>query len=133
MPQRDCMPHERQKYGRSGEEMAAGYLAANGYRIIETNYKNRFGEIDIIAMDDDDTLVFIEVKSRRSDRFGTAGASISRAKQRKISMVALGYLKFKGKMDQKARFDVVAINHYAFDEKGGPVKLIKNAFALAYG
>ena len=126
------MPHERQKYGRSGEEMAAEYLASNGYRIIETNHKNRFGEIDLIAMDED-TLVFIEVKSRRSDRFGTAGASISRAKQRKISMVALGYLKSKGKMDQKARFDVVAINHYAFDEKGGPVKLIKIAFALAYG
>ena len=125
------MPHERQKYGQSSEKLASGFLVAEGYRIIETNYKNRFGEIDIIAADGE-SIVFIEVKSRRSGRFGPAKASISRLKQRKISMVALGYLKSKGAVGKKARFDVVAIDSRA-SEPGERVALIKNAFELAYG
>ncbi len=125
------MPHERQQYGQFGENLAARHLAENGYRIVETNYKNRFGEIDLIAMDGE-TIVFVEVKSRRSGTFGTAGASVSKAKQRKISMTALGYLKSKNGIQQKARFDVVAINGSDAHPEGR-IKVIKNAFALAYG
>ena len=125
------MPHERQKYGGFGENLAVGYIVSRGYRIIETNYKNRLGEIDIIARDGD-VIVFIEVKSRRSNRFGSARASVSKSKQRKISMVALGYLRSNGGTGQKARFDVVAINSH----ESGPedhIELIQNAFDLAYG
>lgn len=125
------MPHERQKYGRFCENQAAAYLAGNGYKIIETNYKNRFGEIDIIATDNG-TIVFIEVKSRRSDRFGSAKAAVSKRKQKKISMIALGYLKSKGSTSQKARFDVVAVNPNAAAPEAC-IEVIKNAFDLAYG
>lgn len=125
------MPHERQIFGRLGEHLAARHLADKGYRIVESNYKNRFGEIDIVAMDGE-TIVFVEVKARRSARFGSARASVSRAKQRKISMVALAYLKEKGGTGKKARFDVVAVHlHAAGPEES--VEVIKNAFALAYG
>ena len=125
------MPHERQNYGRFGENLAAGHLAEMGYRIIETNYRNAFGEIDIIAMEGG-AIVFVEVKSRRSNRFGSARGSVSKAKQRKISMVALGYLKSSGKANQKARFDVVAI-HSGTGDSEKRIEVIKNAFNLAYG
>ncbi|MFO8111781.1 MAG: YraN family protein [Desulfosalsimonadaceae bacterium] len=125
------MPHERQQYGQFGENLAARHLAAEGYRIVETNYKNRFGEIDLIAMDGE-TIVFVEVKSRRSGRFGTARASVSKAKQRKISMVALGYLKSNNGIHQKARFDVVTVNACGAHPESN-IEVIKNAFALAYG
>jgi putative endonuclease len=125
------MPHERQNYGTAGESMAARFLAAQGYEIVICNYKNRYGEIDIIAMDGE-TLVFIEVKSRRSDRFGSARESVSRAKQKKISMVALGYLKSTGSVRRKARFDVVAVNSNA-SAPVNHIELIKNAFDLCYG
>jgi putative endonuclease len=125
------MPHERQNYGMDGENMAAGFLVAQGYQIVICNYKNRYGEIDIIAMDGE-TLVFVEVKSRRSDRFGSARESVSRAKQKKISMVALGYLKSTGSVRRKARFDVVAVNSNA-SAPVNRIELIKNAFDLCYG
>jgi putative endonuclease len=125
------MPHERQNYGMAGESMAARFLVAQGYQIVFCNYKNRYGEIDIVAMDGE-TLVFVEVKSRRSDRFGSARESVSRAKQKKISMVALGYLKSTGSVRRKARFDVVAVNSNASDPVNR-IELIKNAFDLSYG
>lgn len=126
------MPHERQKYGQSGEDEAARHLLREGYRIIETNYKNRFGEIDIIARDGE-TIVFIEVKARRSAKFGTARASVHSAKKKKLSMVALGYLKSRGNTHRKARFDVVCVD--SIPSSGGKtrVALIRNAFDLAYG
>lgn len=123
------MSKQRQRYGRFGESLAADHLAKNGYRILETNYRNRFGEIDIIAREND-TLVFVEVRSRRSDRFGTPQASVNPAKQKKISMVALGYLKAAGKLNRKARFDVVAVSSQADTPR---VEIIRNAFELAYG
>lgn len=125
------MADDRRQYGLSGEKLAAEHLAANGYRILETNYKNRFGEVDIIAKDDQ-TLVFVEVKSRRSSRFGTARASITPTKRRRISMVALGYLKYNGGTRQKARFDVVALDARA-PEGAFRIEIIKNAFDLNYG
>ena len=125
------MADDRRRYGLSGEKLAAEHLVANGYRILETNYKNRFGEIDIVARDGR-TLVFIEVKSRRSTRFGTARGSITPAKRRRVSMVALGYLKSNGGIRQKARFDVVALDACS-PEGDVRIEIIKNAFDLNYG
>jgi putative endonuclease len=86
------------------------------------------GEIDIIARDRD-TLVFVEVKARTSGRYGNPKSAVTPRKQRKISMVALHYLKSTAQSRVKARFDVVAIH------SGGTapqIELIKNAFELAY-
>ena len=67
--------------GTIGEALACNFLKQNGYKIIQTNYKNRLGEIDIIAMQDK-TLVFVEVKSRLSTKFGLPREAINYYKQK---------------------------------------------------
>ena len=115
--------------GKSGEEAACALLKKNGYKVLVRNYKNKLGEIDIIAYDKD-TLCFIEVKSRRSDKFGLPQEAIFAPKQKKISKVALSFLKEKNLFDKKARFDVVSVIYSA----GKPrLDLIKNAFELDSG
>lgn len=118
----------RQQYGRKGERKAANHLRRSGYRILEKNYRCLYGEIDIIARQKD-TLVFVEVKARSTDRFGDGKAAVSRSKQRKISQVALHYLKTHRHLDQKARFDVVAICGAGADMT---IDWVRNAFELAY-
>ena len=122
------MKNRRQKLGHRGETLAARYLKKAGYRIIETNYRTRLGEIDIIAKDGD-TIVFVEVKTRASVHFGSPKWAVTPKKQRKISMVALTYLKDKNQNAARARFDVVAV----ISSRDKPqVEIVKNAFDLAY-
>lgn len=112
--------------GIRGEETAVNLLKENGYKILVRNYKTRLGEIDIIAKDKD-TFVFIEVKSRHSDRFGLPAEAVSRHKQRQISKAALSFLKENNLLNKKARFDVISV----IDSEGMPkLDLIKNAFEL---
>ena len=92
-----------------GATAAARLLKHMGYRIIEKNYRNAIGEIDIIARDGH-SLVFVEVKARRSGRFGSAKGAITRKKQQQLSRTALLYLKESGQSEASARFDVVAID-----------------------
>ncbi|MCS6995534.1 MAG: YraN family protein [Casimicrobiaceae bacterium] len=83
----------------------ARLVSARGWRLLERNWRCRFGEIDLIARDGD-TVVFIEVRHRSDDRFGGAAASIDRAKQRRLSRAAQLYLS--GYSDiPPCRFDVV--------------------------
>ena len=111
-----------------GEVLAVRRLKKAGYKIIETNYRTRLGEIDIIAKDKD-TIVFVEVKSRRSVHFGNPKQAITLQKQKKISMVALYYLKTTDQSTARARFDVVTV----ISNRDKPqVEIIKNAFELAY-
>ena len=123
-----AMLNKNQQYGKIGESLAVYHLKEKGYRILEQNHRNKLGEIDIIARDGE-SLVFVEVKSRRSDRFGSPKWAVTPAKQRKISMAALTYLKATGQLQAKARFDVVIV-------MGRPqnpcFEIIKNAFDLAY-
>ena len=123
-------PHNdgRRHTGESGESIAVKFLKKNGYKIIEQNYRCKLGEIDIIARDDR-VLAFIEVKARRTEEFGGPKWAVTSRKQRKISMVALKYLKDTEQMGKKARFDVVAIRLLPGDPD---VEIIKNAFELAY-
>jgi putative endonuclease len=114
--------------GKKGEDIAVEYLKQAGYRILERNYRCIFGEIDIVARDGD-TTVLVEVKSRRSERFGPPQASVGPAKQRKLSMLALHYLKDKRLLNGNARFDVVAV---MLSPSGHRVELIPNAFDLAF-
>ena len=122
------MLNKSQKFGEKGEALAVQRLKKAGYKIIKTNYRNRLGEIDIIAKEND-TIVFVEVKSRRSVNFGNPKQAITLQKQKKISMVALSYLKTTGQGAARARFDVVTV----ISNRDTPqVEIIKNAFELAY-
>jgi len=123
------MHNRNQRFGQQGESLAARYLKKHGYRILENNYRTPMGEIDIIARDGD-TLVFVEVKARRSGRYGPPQAAVTHRKQRRISMAALHYLKTTGRAQARARFDVVAISGSG---KHPEIDIIKNAFELAYG
>ena len=114
--------------GKKGEALAVRELKRRGYKIISQGYTNTLGEIDIIAKEGG-TWVFVEVKTRRSSRFGGPKYAITSQKQKKISMVALSYLKENGQMRASARFDVVAITVCSGRES---VEIIKNAFDLAY-
>lgn len=113
--------------GKSGEGIAVNLLKENGYKILVRNYRTKLGEVDIVARDKD-TLCFIEVKTRHSDRFGLPKEAISSSKQRQISKAALLFLKENNLLDKKARFDVVSI---IYSQKQRPrLDLIKNAFEL---
>lgn len=118
----------RQILGQTGEAAAVRYLKKKKYKIIELNYKNNLGEIDIIA-DDQGVITFIEVKTRSSKIYGEPKEAVTKRKQRKISIVALAWLKSKNKIDSKARFDVVSIisNKMSLD-----IELVKNAFELKF-
>ena len=94
--------------GRQGEDAAAEFLRSSGLRILARNFRTRYGEIDIIA-EEGDTLVFVEVKARTSDKFGRGGASVGAAKQKKIINTAALYLQQKNITDKSCRFDVLEI------------------------
>ncbi|PIP38830.1 MAG: YraN family protein [Desulfobacterales bacterium CG23_combo_of_CG06-09_8_20_14_all_51_8] len=119
----------RQKFGKFGEDLAARFLKKQGYEIICKNFHCCFGEIDIIAKDKD-TVVFVEVKSRRTSTFGHPKFAVTKAKQEKISKVALHYLKINDQSNSRARFDVVTVNEVAATKTD--IEIIKNAFELAY-
>jgi putative endonuclease len=123
------MANSHQVFGQSGEAVAIEHLKKNGYRILASNYRTPLGEIDIIAKDKE-TLVFAEVKARRSDRFGSPKWAITPQKKRKLSMLALYYLKSANLTRQKARFDVVSI--VAHGPGQWDIEIIKNAFELSY-
>lgn len=120
---------EHLRTGKIGEQMAAAYLQEAGYQILERNYRCPFGEIDIIAREGD-TLVFVEVKSRRSENFGLPQLAVGPEKQRRISRISLYYLQSHRLDEANVRFDVVAI---LLRRENPSIELIKDAFELAYG
>jgi putative endonuclease len=122
------MQTQEQQFGIDCESIAVNCLKEHGYQIIKRNYRTKFGEIDIIAKDGD-TIVFVEVKARKSTAYNPKEA-VTRSKKRKISMVALYYLKTTRQTNVRARFDVVAIDS---GKTSGTVEIVKNAFELAYG
>ena len=103
------MNRSRLNVAKIGESLAAKHLKARGYRILAQNYRARRGEIDLIARDGE-FIVFVEVKTRRSLKFGLPQAAVTLQKQRQISKVALAYLQSRNLMDAPCRFDVIAIH-----------------------
>ena len=95
-------------YGKRSEIIAAEYLKKKGYKILETNYKNKIGEIDIIAKDKD-YIVFVEVKARMSQAFGHPFDAIDERKQQKIHAVASLYMVKNHKYGTNCRFDAISI------------------------
>ena len=116
---------KRKETGNLGEKLAQDFLKKKGYIILETNYRCPRVEIDIIARDRE-TLVFIEVKMRRSCAFGKPEESVTPAKQQQIRKVAEGYLLTHRLERAACRFDVIAIRP---DGRAGYVlQHFKNAF-----
>ncbi len=98
----------RQGLGRTGEHMAEEALLRRGYRILERNFRCRYGEIDLVAEDVSD-LVFVEVKTRRGASYGTPEEAVTTRKQRKLVELAFYYLDLHACSDRSWRIDVVAV------------------------
>jgi putative endonuclease len=118
------MPEHHHAVGKAGEAVAVQYLCQQGYQILERNYRCRFGEIDLIARDGS-TLAFIEVKTRRSQKFGPAAAAVTLEKQRHLIRASQVYLIQKRKAYELCRFDVVTIE---LETQTPRIELIKDAF-----
>lgn len=119
---------DKKELGREGEERAVSYLKNNGYRIIERNFKNKLGEIDVIARQED-CICFVEVRSRQGGlSHGDALESVGPLKQRRLSRLAVSFLKTRDLWGQKARFDVVSVS---LSDCRDSVVLVKDAFPVA--
>ncbi len=94
--------------GNRGERQAARFLRKRGYQILARQYANRHGEIDLIARDGD-CIVFVEVKTRRSDAAGLPFEAVTGDKQRKMTKTAMVWLKRRGLLESRSRFDVISI------------------------
>lgn len=106
--------------GSEYEKVAAEYLKACGFQILSCNYRCRYGEIDLIARDQE-TLVFCEVKYRSDTRKGEPSEAVGVKKQQTIYRCAAAYLQEQGMQESPCRFDVVSI-------LGSEIRLIQNAF-----
>ena len=115
----------RQLLGQYGEDLACRELRRRGYAILARRFRTRFGEIDVVAQDGA-TLVFVEVKTRRSAAFGGATAAVNAAKQRRLVNMARSYLLGLGGAAPPCRFDVVGVTA----GPGGPpvVEVVRDAF-----
>ncbi|WP_366921651.1 YraN family protein [Metallumcola ferriviriculae] len=112
--------------GKRGEDAAVLHLKKFGYQIVARNFRCRYGEIDIIARDGD-TLVFVEVKSRTSARFGSPFESVDIRKQKKLRQLAVIYLQSVEEYVGNVRFDVVGVYLTPAGEVT-EINVIKHAF-----
>jgi putative endonuclease len=112
-----------------GEKLACRHLRRNGYKILYRNFRGHSGgEIDVVCRDND-TLVFVEVKTRTSEDYGRPFAAVDRDKQKRISRGGLAWLRMLDNPDILFRFDVVEV---LITEGGKPsLELIQNAFQLS--
>jgi putative endonuclease len=99
----------KQEVGRSGEDLAAAWYEANGYRVLDRNWRTRHGEIDIVA-GRGDVVVFCEVKTRTTTRFGRGFDAVGRAKQQRIRRLAVNWLQQSPQRFGQIRFDVVDVD-----------------------
>ena len=115
------------RLGARGEALAWGFLKRQGYSLIEKNYRTRFGEIDIVA-EKEGTLVFLEVKTRRTTRFGLPEESVDWRKRHKLGRMAEAFIQTKKLENRPARFDILSI---VWDGAGEPrFSLLEDAFPL---
>jgi putative endonuclease len=116
----------RVSLGKQGEDLACSELRRRGYAIIARRFRTRAGEIDIVARDGT-TLVFVEVKARRSLAFGTPLEAISRVKQRRLCAMAMEYLGRAAPRAAACRFDVVSVRLDVMPPLG---EIVRSAFGL---
>jgi putative endonuclease len=113
----------RQRLGARGEQLAADWYAARGYRVVARNWRCREGELDLVVAGHGD-VVFCEVKTRSSDRFGVPAEAVTPAKRRRLRVLAARFLAehpAAGAGRRGVRFDVAAVT-------GGEVEVIEAAF-----
>jgi putative endonuclease len=111
--------------GKSGEDLACRELQRLGYAILARRYRTRYGEIDIVARDGD-TVVFVEVKARTTDRYGEPAEAVTLHKQARIAAMAEDFLARRRLAGAPCRFDVVAVT---FGEAGRlKVEVVRSAF-----
>jgi putative endonuclease len=117
---------QKQLIGQAAENIAADFFRAQGLDILERNYLRRMGELDIVARDRD-VLVIAEVRTRSSDRYGGAAASVDSRKQQRLIRTASQLLQQRKDLSQlRVRFDVVVVSEM---EAGcGRVEWIRHAF-----
>jgi putative endonuclease len=114
----------RRSIGTSGEDVAWRYLERAGYSLVAKNFRSRFGEIDLVV-ERGGVLVFVEVRSRRGDRYGSALESVGHRKQRQIGRMALEFAARRRLVERRSRFDVVSIEW----QDGEPrIDHVENAF-----
>lgn len=114
---------QKNTFGTRGEIIASNFLQRKGYKIVARNYRNKIGEIDIIALDGE-TWVFVEVKTRTSSAFGDALEAINYKKQEKIRKTATLFLMNNNLMEKPFRFDAIAI----IGAENEDIRHIENAF-----
>ena len=113
--------------GDRGEDAAAKFLKRQGYHILARSLDSPLGELDIIAVDGR-TVVFVEVKTRRSNDAGRPSEAIDQRKEQRMTQAALAYLKSNRLLEYSARFDVVAIT-WPDDARTPTIEHFKNAFS----
>lgn len=116
---------KRKELGNLAEDMAVGYLSEQGLEIVARNYYVKSGEIDIVALDGE-MVVFVEVRSKSNDRYGTAEDTISLKKQRFLYRAAEQFLLKEDMSERICRFDVVTVS-FGQDSR---IKWYKDAFRL---
>jgi putative endonuclease len=114
-------------FGRRGEDAACEYLKLSGYKIIDRNWRCSFGEADII-MQDGNSLVFVEVKTRRDTEKGFPAEAVGAKKREKYEKIALAYISNVDLVDVAVRFDVVSV--LVREEKRALIKHHVNAFGV---
>jgi putative endonuclease len=118
---------DRKELGRRGEEAAAAYLERIGFEVLDTNWRTRAGEVDIVARDGA-TLVLVEVKTRRSFAAGTPEESVSPTKQKRLGRLAAAYVQKLDTDPGAVRFDVVTI--YVLGDDRALLRHHRAAFAV---
>lgn len=119
------MGRENNELGTSGEDIARRFLKSKGYRILETNFRTPFGELDVVAKKDGYTI-FVEVKTRASSSLGPPYLNITWKKKRNIIRNALCYLKMRGQVDSFWRIDVVSVKLNTYHDTEN-IELFENA------
>lgn len=108
MTQPNTRGKKSRQLGITGEQLAHRFLVNKGYRTLTTNYRSPRGEIDLVCQDGD-TVVFVEVKTRSSEKFGTPEESVTPLKQRRLQQLAQEYLIAHHLETQPVRFDVLTL------------------------
>lgn len=121
------MTVHRRRVALAGEDWAARYLRAAGLRIVVRNWRCRLGELDLVALDGS-TVVFAEVKTRRSKRFGAPAEAVDMRKQSRLARVAAAFLQCRGWENHPCRFDVLAVEPGSGGGEPWSVTWLRDAF-----
>lgn len=114
----------KNEVGKLGEEIAVKFLSGKGYKILKRNFRYGHGEIDIIAMDGE-ILVFVEVRTKFSDKFGLPEDSVTLKKREQLKKIASAFLQMYDVNFSECRFDFIGIT---FKDRKPQINHVENAF-----